>query len=104
MRQEIPCLPLTSFPLVPRGWGELRMETGDQVSLVACPMVEVRVGHAMEVLIKVLERTAVWYMCPALAHQRPSGVSELLGKLSITLTLGHLSLCSASQPGAGPPP
>lgn len=59
MYQEIPCLHLTPFSLVPRGWGELRMETGDQESLVACPMVEGRVGHAMEVLVKVLERTTV---------------------------------------------
>ena len=78
--------------LVPRSWGELRMETGDQGSLVSCPMVEVKVGHAMELLVKFLEKVAVWHMCPALAHQRPSGVPELLGKLNMTLILHRLSL------------
>lgn len=103
MSQEIPCLSLTLLPHVPRGWGELRMETKGHGSLVACPTVELRVGHAMEVLIRALERRVVWYTCPALAHQRPSGVSELLGKPSITLILGHLFLRSASQPEAGRP-
>lgn len=39
MCKEIPCIAFTSFPLAAKGWGELRMETGDQGSLAACPMV-----------------------------------------------------------------